>query len=127
MDSPFKPGTRCAFKYGYGDYKEVFVERVHKNGNFTLRGGSPQQWKPANWSGKWVAHKTGRDSWDRTSLLLWDETTDAELTAGIAEQRLRHRLWALQKRIADLRVADVSNAMLDAVEATLPAAPGKGE
>lgn len=126
-DSPFKSGARCVIR-SHDTYTEVFVDRVHKSGNFTLVGKGSQQWRPYSYRDfgpdnvmRWTADKTGTDRlWDRTSLLLWDATTDAEITAAMAEQRSRKRLTRLQERIERLRVRDVSDSYLLAIELALP-------
>lgn len=133
MDNPFKPGARCALRDAWSNYTEVFVERVHKNGNFTLRGQGAQQWRPyssgSGWQQdrliKWHASKTGSDSWSRESLTIWDATTDAEISAHIAETQLKARLAKLQKRVERLRVVDVNSAMLDTIEGALLPVPGR--
>lgn len=133
QDSPFKPGARCALRSGYnGDtYTEVFVDRVHKSGNFTLRGRGSQQWRPSSYRNfgpdettRWSANKTG-GSWgaSRESLMLWDVNTDEEITAAQEEQRLRERLANVKKRVERLRVDDVSNSYLTALELALPPLP----
>lgn len=120
-NSPFKPGARCALRQ-WDNYTEVFVERIHKNGNFTLRGQGAQQWRPYSWSSSgsptWYASKTGQDSWDRTSLMIWDATTDAEISAHFAERRLKVRLVKIQKRVEQLR--NVPDSYLTALELALP-------
>lgn len=130
VDSPFKPGARCALRCGES-YTEVFVDRVHKSGNFTLRGQGSQQWHPCQFGGwypsdpmRWQASKTGeRGGFNRESLLLWDATTDAEITSAVAEQRLANRLYAVKKRVERLRPADVSDSYLTALELALPPTP----
>lgn len=123
--SPFKSGARCALRHGE-NYTEVFVDRVHKSGNFTLRDRGSQQWRPfsSGWSGeaRWSAHETGNHGWggSRTSLVPWDATTDAEITAAVAEQRLTNRLYEVKKRVERLRRGDVSDSYLLALELALP-------
>lgn len=132
-DSPFKPGARCALRRGESYTEEVFVDRVHKSGNFTLQGRGSQQWRPfsSGWSGeaRWSAHETGNHGWCgyRTSLLLWDATTGAEITAAREKQRLRDRLSALQKRIERIRLAEVNSSYLLALELALPPLPAEAK
>ena len=62
-ESPFIAGVRVAVRQGdYEKWHEKFIDKVHKNGNFTLRGDK-QQWKPnsSSWSGAvtWAAFQTG--------------------------------------------------------------------
>lgn len=127
-DHPFKPGTRVAIRFGYNDknYRECFVDKVHKTGHFTLQGDT-QRWRPSlngGWGGqppRWTADKTGDDHWSRQTVFLWDETTDKEITEGIAKQKRRDRLYALQKQIERLRPDDITDEALTAIEAALPA------
>lgn len=133
--SPFIPGARVAISSGYRDnlYEEAFVEKAYKNGNFILRGDtSRQQWKPWSMSrgdGKpptWTAHKTN-DSWSRRSVILWDESTDAEIAAGIALRQRHSRLQKIQDRVRYLSAEQVTDDMLAAFETALPPRMPKAE
>lgn len=124
-ESPFVPGARVAIRDRYGDGRtEAFVEKVHTNGNFTLRG-SKQQWRPwrSGYDGRWSAHETG-GGYGRRALDIWDETTDAttdaEIAAAVAKTRRRTRLREIQERVRRLQVNSTTDAMLDAIEAALP-------
>lgn len=125
IEHPFVPGTRVCVDDGWGNAREAFVEKVYKTGRFTLRGNSNQQWKPFRFRGgdeessHWRAHQTG-DRWTRAHLSIWDETTDAKISAKMAEQARRARLLGLQKRVERLLVDDVTDGMLDAIEGALP-------
>lgn len=115
--SPFVPGARVAVDNGY-QTREAFVDKVYKNGNFTLRGdGARQQWRP--WSNNQRAFRTGDNHWDRDVVTLWTDATDAALSARIAECLRQTRLRKLQQQFDRLRVGDVTDGMLDAIEAAL--------
>ena len=53
--SPFVVGARVAVQHGRSDeYTGGFIEKVYKNGNFTLRGDTskpPRQWRPSHYRG----------------------------------------------------------------------------
>jgi hypothetical protein len=118
--SPFIPGVRVAVEQ-YGRYAEDFVAKVHKNGNFTLRGDPRQQYRSYQtvYSGnRWHARQTGGGYYHK-SVLLWDEETDAEIKAKLDEVRRLKRLRAIQDRIHSLRVSETTNVMLDQIEAAL--------
>lgn len=129
-DSPFVPGARVAIDYGFGGWREDFVATVHKNGNFTLKGGGKQQWRPSSpWSGGyWTAHRTGDGSlYSRTSARIWDEAADAELKEKFAAQARKDRWRLLHNRIGKLSDDDLTDAMLDQIEAALQAERAKGD
>jgi hypothetical protein len=121
-DSPFIVGARVAMRSHDGEiWREHFVEKVYKNGNFTLRGDK-QQWRAicARWGDdnvSWDAWRTGdHGHWDRTTLNLWGESTEAHNRA-VAR---RSRYYALRKRFERVHERDLTDAMLDAVEGVLP-------
>jgi hypothetical protein len=119
-EHPFRPGARVAVSERYSDeVSEAFVEKVYKTGNFTLRG-SKKQWRPwqYNWgdTSRWSATETG-SGWSRGRLDLWDETTDAELSAKIAEKHLKTR-WREIKGKLDA-VKHPTPTLCDAIEAAL--------
>lgn len=129
--SPFVAGARVAVESRYaGGYREAFVDRVYKNGNFTLKGDdSRQQWRPNSWREygtdniRHSAHQTGRGSWSTGSLEIWDAETDAKIGAGVALQKRRVRLAAVARVVAGLRAEDITDEMLAKIEAALePAA-----
>lgn len=126
-EHPFQPGTRVALRDGITDaYSEAFVEKVYKNGNFTLRGNR-QQWRPhSEWrklgdpsaGKKWIADSTYR-GYHRDRVLLWDAETDNEIQEHIARTQRSKRLSRLQDTFRYFRVGDVTDAMLDQIEALL--------
>lgn len=97
-DHPFKPGTRVAVSEGRytGGYREAFVDKVYKTGRFTLVGDlARKQWTPRLWGfcgpnpPTWEAWNSGGGA----TIKIWDETTDAEITAA-NEERDRARASA---------------------------------
>lgn len=123
--TPFVPGARVAVS-GFGDdWREQFVEKTYKSGNFTLKG-SAQQWRPSShrWSSsdrvEWSASQTGSHGYSRARLRLWDAEHDKEIAQKIAETKKRNRLRELQDRFRSLRYGDVTDEMLDTIATTLP-------
>lgn len=118
-DTPFIPGARVAVDDRFGSgIKESFVDKVYKNGNFTLRD-SKQQWRP--WHGgygekRWHATATG-SGWHRASLSLWDEATDRELTEKIEAQKIKLRWQKIRSKIDGMKYPTA--AMCDAIETAL--------
>ena len=105
-------------RYGSG-VTEAFVDKVYKNGRFTLRG-SKQQWRPWShaWSDttRWSATETG-SGWSRQRLDLWDETTDKELSELLEAERTKTRWRDLQAKVHDIR--HPTAALCDAIESAL--------
>lgn len=123
MTHPFKPGTRVAInneRYGRcdPDYSEAFVEKVYKNGNFTLRG-SPQQWKP--WGRDGSAHETGNHFSSRR-LIIWNESTDAEISAAIAKRARERRFYELRKQIEGIKREQITVELCDGLQMALESA-----
>lgn len=120
-DHPFQPGTRVAIR-SYAGYREAFVEKVYKNGNFTLRGASKQQWRASSSAGygdrsiRWTACKTGPYSYDRDIVLLWNEETEREIQEAKSLKNRRDRLHVVQSKVEKLRAEHVSDATLTAFE-----------
>jgi hypothetical protein len=124
-EHPFTPGTRVALKTGFSDtYVERFVEKTYKTGHFTLRS-SPQRYRPSShrFCGegplRWSGYPTG-DNWGRTQVLLWDATTDKEISDAVALQALRDRLRRIQRRVERIRVEDICADALGEIEMVLP-------
>jgi hypothetical protein len=129
--SPFVPGARLAMSRSLDDgYDEAFVEKVHKNGNFTLRGDTkkpPQQWKPHYWVGhgddrkiEWSAHATGNDwSYRRRKVIPWTEDTDIKISNAVAMAQRKKRWAAIQDHVHRLRQVDLPDAALDQIESAL--------
>jgi len=124
-DHPFQPGVEVALRTVTHDPWSIWetgkkVAKVHANGNFTLEGSS-QQWRPfGRFDGKYSANKTGqRDLYSRQSLYLL-----SEVKRDIAKDRaqlMRHRrFYSIRDRIDKMRYTEVTDAMLDAIEAALP-------
>lgn len=118
-ESPFKSGARVAIygRYSRNEVHESFVDKVYKNGNFTLRG-SPQQWRPSGLTfGRWYANETGSE-WTHVHLILWDEAADAEIKEKIVEAKLKQRWRDIRFKIDRLR-KHPDETVCDAIEAAL--------
>lgn len=119
---PFQPGARVAIDTGC-KWREGRVDKAYKNGCFTLVGAS-QQWRPYHWchDDSWHANATGpQNVWSRARLHLWDATTDADIKAIFDNQARVMRCSQLITRIHKLKDDEITNAMLDQIEAALPA------
>lgn len=131
--SPFRPGARVAISDRYGSgYREGHVHKVHKNGNFTLVGSS-QQWRP--WvptsfdltKGDWTARRTGSDPFSVTILKIWNAATDAEIQQARREARQRSRWSKLLHRLQTWDAIEMTEVMMDKIEAVLEPAATAGE
>lgn len=129
--SPFVTGARVAVQSRYNDnVTEGFVDKVYKTGKFTLRGDTskpPQQWRPSYHRGYGGTDKIIHDAretgggYGRRTLKIWDADTDSEIQERIAATKRRARLLEVRARVDDLREGEVTDVMLDAIEAALPA------
>lgn len=123
--TPFVPGARVAYqRWRDSGWQERFVEKTYKSGRFTLKGGNGQQWRPSSYclgDGPvvWTAHPTG-DHYSRTYIKLWTPETDKEISRAIAETKRRDRWLELRHSLDRLRLDDLTDAMLDAIETALP-------
>lgn len=130
--SPFVPGARVAIHDGWHNWREGFVEKAHKTGRFTLKGNS-QQWRPEEPSRSefgykyWRAYKAGDQRWDRTTLRIWDDAADAEIKEHLAAQERRRRHIQLRGRFDRVCEGELTDTMLDQIEAALPALAEKKE
>ncbi|HEX4112723.1 MAG TPA: hypothetical protein VH020_09330 [Stellaceae bacterium] len=125
-ENPFVAGARVAiFSDSYygrpPEYKEGFVDKVHKTGRFTLRG-SPQQWRPSETTPPRAYMTSGNTSWSvsRPALIIWDDSTDNQIQAALATHRRRDRMVEIRRRLEGLKDDQVTDAMLDQIEAALP-------
>lgn len=120
-ESPFVPGARVAISQRHSDdVQEGFVEKQYKTGRFTVRG-SNQQWRPWRGSydgGTWSATETG-ESWYRRSLKIWDPTTDKEISEQVAISNRRRRWVELRFRFEKVKLDDLTDVMLDAIDSAL--------
>lgn len=124
--SPFVVGARMAVRDNRdGPWREAFVAKVYKNGRFVLRD-SVQQWRPFNCHNYgsdaliWHARKAGQSAWDTSALLIWDDTTAAQIAEENGAYSRRNRWAALMQRLRFMRAADATDEMLDQIEAALP-------
>lgn len=129
-NSPFVPGARVAIVTGRHEptYREGFVEKVHKNGNFTLKGdANRQQYRPSRScfsdDKSWSANATGERSWNASHIEIWNEATDKKIAEGIARTSRRTRLRHLQHAFERVKVENATDAMLDAIELALKVDP----
>lgn len=130
--SPFVPGARVAMDVtapgALTHYKVGWVDKVYKNGNFTLKG-SKQQYSayqtgafPGSPS-RWRAQRTGRDFCNRTVLRIWDDESDAEITAAIQRRELQKRFFEAVYQIEHAtfyaRITESDVALLEAAAAAI--------
>lgn len=126
-DHPFVPGARVAIKSYYSnEFREAFVDKVHKSGRFTLRG-SPQQYRAyperdytTGATQYWRARQTGKGYFG-DNLYLWDGAADAMLRTQLASSNRQKRFRKIQQRIERFRPDRATDAMLDQIEAALDA------
>ena len=125
QESPFIPGARVAIMSSsvyHADVREAFVDKVHKSGNFTLRG-SRQQWRPwgpSTYQTEWRAIETG-EGYSKRKLVIWDDSTDAKIQEQKAEIKRNQRCHEIRDRVSSLSFDSVTDAMLDQIKAALPA------
>lgn len=126
--SPFQPGVRVAIGRDEEGYREAFVGKVYKNGNFTLKGDT-QQWRPAQagYQGSWSARQTGQFSWQAPGLLLWDAETEPRIAARNAEIRRRSRLHWVVNAIRNMKPEHTSEEVVAALEALVSRAQSEAE
>jgi hypothetical protein len=134
--SPFVPGATVAVSRGQGRDREYYskrvVEKVYKNGNFTLQGDR-QQYRPSCWASHrreedgsykniWRAEPTGESRTYRVysvSVRPWDEELEEELNHRDAERALKGRADAVRHRVYHTRV--FTPEQLEALERLFPA------
>lgn len=118
--SGFVSGARVAIVSGGIEhhYREDFVLKVHKNGNFTLKGNPQQQYRP--WSDGKTARRTGDTGYYSSSVKVWDDEADAEIKVAIAIKNRRRRIRLLSDKFRSMSPEDMTDAMLDQIEATFP-------
>lgn len=135
--SPFVPGARVAVQYGHsGAWVERFVAKAYKNGNFTLKDDKatpPRQWRPSRFRGygdnpkvEWTARLSG-ESWSRTIAKFWNADVDQKIREDNAEAKRRDRFRVIGDRIRNTRPGDVTDAMLDQIEAALAVSKAEGK
>jgi len=122
LEHPFKPGVRVVIKRhtGYRDspiyYRESTVDKVRKDGRFTVNG-LDGQWTPSTMHRpRWTAYRRG----DQNTVYLRDKAMEQELLAAratrIRETKFYDALKALNEvrrnRITDQLAAALENAVL---------------
>lgn len=124
--NPFIAGARVAIsdRWNRDALTEGFVEKVYKNGRFTLRGSS-QQWRPyspgtySENKHEWRAHETG-DGFAKGVLTIWNEHTNADLTAKLSRHQHSVRWQEVRLRVDRLIGEQVTPEQLAQIEAALP-------
>lgn len=122
-DHPFQPGTRVAVdmsaRFSRGDmhYKEDFVLKVYKNGNFTLKSDPKQQWRAWSMHGEAPsAIMTGDSVYGRRRLKIWNEQTDAEIQRGNEAHARKSRWLDARKTIEETRYDLVTDRTISLIE-----------
>lgn len=134
-DHPFQPGTRVAItSRTTHSFAEDWVEKVYKNGNFTLRSNPKKQWRPwlqKSWTTQeesWQANRAGSvGHWtaDRGMAVVWDETTDAKIQEQRQEQERKVRLRNIKYRVECLTHKRLDDGTISELEAILDKIEGK--
>lgn len=127
--SPFQPGVRVAIGRDEEGYREAFVGKVYKNGNFTLAGDT-QQWRPQqphNFSKFWTAQQTGQYGWRSPSLTLWSEEAEPHIAARNAAGMRRSRLYRVVNAIRNMKPEHTSEEVVAALEALVSRAQSEAE
>lgn len=133
--SPFVPGARVAVQYGRSDtWTERFVAKAYKNGNFTLKDDKatpPRQWRPSRFRGygdkvEWTARLTD-ERWSRTIAKFWNADVDQKIREDNAEAKRRDRFRVIEDRIRNTRPGDVTDTILDQIEAALAVSKAEGK
>ena len=121
LNHPFQPGVRVAVKIGDYDaqYREDFVLKIHKTGNFTLRSAPQQQWRAfTSYDDEWYAARTGDQRRDRTRIQIWDDSTDGAIRDSITAIARRKRFRAALDTLQHVRLdSPMTEEFVAAVEA----------
>lgn len=110
-DKPFEVGDRVILMQGMHLFnaRETRVEKVHKNGNFTLEGCGRMQYRNPN------GHQVGGDVWSRSRAEHWS----VERAAEISRERLVGRVDAKVSRLTRAELSTLSTDQLCRIEALL--------
>lgn len=136
QEHPFVPGAKVAMRlgnrWGASEWQEFEVEKLFKNGRFTLkdRDGQWNAYPPSTneWGDKhWHAHRAGTSRYNDGTVFIWNEDSDAMIKAGFAELDRERRFKQIQRRFERLRYTELSGASLDAIEAALSLSLTNGE
>ncbi len=127
-DHPFQPGVEVAIRTtthgSWSLWATSKVEKAYKNGRFVLQGDT-QQWRPSDTMGRnegermACAHEAGDNTWSRRMLFLLSDVQD-EIKKDRAKQTRNNRLHKIRDRISHCTADNVTDEMLDAIEANLP-------
>lgn len=127
-DHPFVPGAKVAMRlnnrWGASEWQAFEVEKVFKNGRFTIkdRDGQWNAYPPSEHSfgeKHWHAHRAGASRYNDGTIFIWDDGSDAMIKAGYAELDRERRLKLIQRRVERLKYTDITSGALDAIEAAL--------
>lgn len=120
-ENPFVAGARVAirnpnpgFRQRPVGYKEAFVDKVYKTGNFTLKGDN-QQWRLSH---NKSAVQTGNHGWSsRPTLRIWDDSSNDEIAAENTKAALYQRFYNLSEAMRKIEFSDlVNDELLDQLE-----------
>lgn len=111
MTSKFEVGSEVIVPSQYTAEFEI-VDKVYKNGNFTLVG-SNQQWKP-NYDGK-TATMTGRTGWRTRSIWLATPEAMARFVAERDQEVIDREVRSVMSRINSFKMAGMSLEILEAM------------
>lgn len=119
MSSRFVPGAKVAIVHG-DDVRSAVVDKVYKNGNFTLVGDrSKQQWRRSG--DDWASPTGESNSYHQPHVVPWTAENEVELLARMERAACRRRLSTITYRISRLNVDSLSPEPLTAIEQALDA------
>lgn len=119
MDSNFKEGERVALitthRIGPEHILPRLVNKVHKNGNFTLLNVLGKVWRSTGYlaggNKGYVGYSQHVERWTSEHAITFGE----QQARGLREQRLR----VVRERVAKLEAATIDMETLEALEAAL--------
>jgi len=94
------------------------VDKVHKNGNFTLVGGDGQQWRPDHGGDR--AFPTGND-YPREHVVPWTAEVDQRIAARAHQKEVNQLVSSIEKKLAGKRNGYGDHHLSDAQLAALRA------
>jgi len=125
-ENPFVPGARVVVSgRGAAGYREDFVLKVHKTGNFTLRSDPNQQYRPygpGNFYSEWRGSPTGNGLW---ICRIWTDAIDVEIREAKAQAEHSKRWYGIRDRIIRLHPNSVSPTLARAIEDAFAVADSK--
>lgn len=116
---------RHSNRWGAPEWETFEVEKVFKNGRFTLKGRDGQ-WnayppRPNDGYGEpyWYAYRAGDSRYRDGTIFIWNNESSSFINEGFAMIARERRLKKLQQRFERLRYGDITDVALDAIEAAL--------